>query len=102
MEMWLFMVEGVEVSPLSLRHNTNSYIHIDQCFYLPERLWEAESCRLVTVGSAPIRTLLTLEDSVWASCANHVTVIHGASLHTQVCLLSSSDLPFLCCKELKE
>uniref|UniRef100_A0A674BAH2 Rho guanine nucleotide exchange factor 10 like n=1 Tax=Salmo trutta TaxID=8032 RepID=A0A674BAH2_SALTR len=46
-------------------------------------LWDPESCRLVTVGSGPIRTLLTLENAVWASCANHVTVIQGSSLHTQ-------------------
>uniref|UniRef100_A0A8C7K7U7 Rho guanine nucleotide exchange factor 10 like n=1 Tax=Oncorhynchus kisutch TaxID=8019 RepID=A0A8C7K7U7_ONCKI len=50
---------------------------------LPEGLWDPESCRLVTVGSGPIRTLLTLENAVWASCANHVTVIQGSSLHTQ-------------------
>ncbi|KAM6977926.1 LOW QUALITY PROTEIN: rho guanine nucleotide exchange factor 10-like protein [Aplochiton taeniatus] len=48
-----------------------------------EGLWEVESCRLVTVGCEPIRALLTLEDSVWASCTNHVTVIQGESLHTQ-------------------
>uniref|UniRef100_A0A674BA70 Rho guanine nucleotide exchange factor 10 like n=1 Tax=Salmo trutta TaxID=8032 RepID=A0A674BA70_SALTR len=48
-----------------------------------EGLWDPESCRLVTVGSGPIRTLLTLENAVWASCANHVTVIQGSSLHTQ-------------------
>lgn len=48
-----------------------------------EGLWDPESCRLVTVGSGPIRTLLTLENVVWASCANHVTVIQGSSLHTQ-------------------
>ncbi|XP_041712028.1 rho guanine nucleotide exchange factor 10-like protein isoform X2 [Coregonus clupeaformis] len=48
-----------------------------------EGLWDPESCRLVTVGSGPIRTLLTLENAVWASCANHVTVIQGSNLHTQ-------------------
>uniref|UniRef100_A0A4W5QA31 Rho guanine nucleotide exchange factor 10 like n=1 Tax=Hucho hucho TaxID=62062 RepID=A0A4W5QA31_9TELE len=48
-----------------------------------EGLWDPESCRLVTVGSGPISTLLTLENAVWASCANHVTVIQGSSLHTQ-------------------
>ncbi|XP_023861681.1 rho guanine nucleotide exchange factor 10-like protein isoform X2 [Salvelinus sp. IW2-2015] len=48
-----------------------------------EGLWDPESCRLVTVGSGPILTLLTLENAVWASCANHVTVIQGSSLHTQ-------------------
>ncbi|KAM4610770.1 rho guanine nucleotide exchange factor 10-like protein isoform 2-T4 [Polymixia lowei] len=48
-----------------------------------ESLWDLESCRLVTLGSAPVCTLLTLEDAVWASCANRVTVIQGLSLHTQ-------------------
>ncbi|KAJ8016354.1 hypothetical protein DPEC_G00006340 [Dallia pectoralis] len=48
-----------------------------------EGLWDPDSCRLVIVGSGPIRTLLTLENAVWASCANQVTVIQGSSLHTQ-------------------
>ncbi|XP_010874041.2 rho guanine nucleotide exchange factor 10-like protein isoform X4 [Esox lucius] len=48
-----------------------------------EGLWDPESCRLVTVGNGPICTLLTLENAVWASIANHVTVIQGSSLHTQ-------------------
>lgn len=46
-------------------------------------LWNKDSCRKVTVGSDPIRTLLALEDSVWASCANTVTVVDGSSLSTQ-------------------
>ncbi|KAK2850779.1 hypothetical protein Q5P01_007055 [Channa striata] len=48
-----------------------------------ERLWDVDSCRLVSLGSEPVRTLLTLDDSVWASCANQVTVVQGSSLHTQ-------------------
>ncbi|CAJ1055205.1 rho guanine nucleotide exchange factor 10-like protein isoform X2 [Xyrichtys novacula] len=48
-----------------------------------ERLWEVDSCRMVSLGSEPVCCLLTLEDSVWASCANQVTVIQGSSLHTQ-------------------
>ncbi|XP_068589224.1 rho guanine nucleotide exchange factor 10-like protein [Cebidichthys violaceus] len=48
-----------------------------------ERLWDVDSCRLVSVGSEPVCSLLTLEDAVWASCANQVTVIQGSSLHTQ-------------------
>ncbi|XP_042589952.1 rho guanine nucleotide exchange factor 10-like protein isoform X1 [Cyprinus carpio] len=46
-------------------------------------LWNQDSCRKVTVGSDPIRTLLALDDSVWASCANTVTVVDGSSLSTQ-------------------
>nr|XP_055039253.1 rho guanine nucleotide exchange factor 10-like protein isoform X2 [Misgurnus anguillicaudatus] len=46
-------------------------------------LWNPDSCRKVTVGSDPVRALLALEDSVWASCANTVTVIQGSSLSTQ-------------------
>ncbi|XP_041744356.2 rho guanine nucleotide exchange factor 10-like protein isoform X1 [Coregonus clupeaformis] len=46
-------------------------------------LWEPDSCRTVSVGPEPVRTLLVLEDSVWASCANSVTVIEGSSLSTQ-------------------
>ncbi|XP_023852227.1 rho guanine nucleotide exchange factor 10-like protein isoform X3 [Salvelinus sp. IW2-2015] len=46
-------------------------------------LWEPDSCRTVIVGPEPVRTLLELEDSMWASCANSVTVIKGSSLATQ-------------------
>ncbi|KAK2898072.1 rho guanine nucleotide exchange factor 10-like protein isoform X2 [Channa argus] len=48
-----------------------------------ERLWNPDSCKMVSLGSEPVRTLLTLEDTVWASCANQVTVIQGSSLHIQ-------------------
>ncbi|XP_056130102.1 rho guanine nucleotide exchange factor 10-like protein [Lampris incognitus] len=47
-----------------------------------ERLWDIASCRSVALGSAPVGSLLTLEDTVWASCANSVTVIQVSSLHT--------------------
>ncbi|KAJ8370958.1 hypothetical protein SKAU_G00109860 [Synaphobranchus kaupii] len=46
-------------------------------------LWDPASCRRVAVGTQSVRTLLALEDSVWASCANRVTVIEGSSLLTQ-------------------
>uniref|UniRef100_A0A8C9WQT4 Rho guanine nucleotide exchange factor 10 like n=1 Tax=Scleropages formosus TaxID=113540 RepID=A0A8C9WQT4_SCLFO len=48
-----------------------------------DELWDAESCRHVSVGSEPIRTLLALEDCVWASCANRVVVIEPSNLGTQ-------------------
>uniref|UniRef100_A0A671TBG2 Rho guanine nucleotide exchange factor 10-like protein n=1 Tax=Sinocyclocheilus anshuiensis TaxID=1608454 RepID=A0A671TBG2_9TELE len=51
-------------------HGGTSYIMFDVSLYL-------------TVGSDPIRTLLALEDSVWASCANTVIVVDGSSLSTQ-------------------
>uniref|UniRef100_A0A8C6PWU3 Rho guanine nucleotide exchange factor 10 like n=1 Tax=Nothobranchius furzeri TaxID=105023 RepID=A0A8C6PWU3_NOTFU len=35
------------------------------------------------LGSEPIRTLLLLDESVWASCGNSVTVIENSSLVTQ-------------------
>lgn len=54
------------------------------CFCFVGELWSQDSCRKVTVGSDPIRTLLALEDSVWASSANTVTVVDGSSLSTQV------------------
>uniref|UniRef100_A0A8C7RJ72 Rho guanine nucleotide exchange factor 10 like n=1 Tax=Oncorhynchus mykiss TaxID=8022 RepID=A0A8C7RJ72_ONCMY len=47
------------------------------------KLWEPDSSRTVIVGPEPVRTLLVLEDSMWASCANSVTIIEGSSLATQ-------------------
>ncbi|XP_008305141.1 rho guanine nucleotide exchange factor 10-like protein [Stegastes partitus] len=46
-------------------------------------LWDPDSCRCVTLGSDPVRTLLVLDDSVWASCGNSVTVVEASSLTTQ-------------------
>ncbi|CAI5782987.1 guanine nucleotide exchange factor 10 isoform X5 [Podarcis lilfordi] len=43
---------------------------------------EAEPACL-TVGLAPVRTLLTLDDAVWASCGNQVTVFDAATLKAQ-------------------
>uniref|UniRef100_A0A672YKI9 Rho guanine nucleotide exchange factor (GEF) 10-like a n=1 Tax=Sphaeramia orbicularis TaxID=375764 RepID=A0A672YKI9_9TELE len=46
-------------------------------------LWDADSRRCVSVGSEPVRTLLVLDDSVWASCGNSVTVMDISSLTPQ-------------------
>ncbi|XP_062312163.1 rho guanine nucleotide exchange factor 10-like protein [Osmerus eperlanus] len=46
-------------------------------------LWEPSSCRSVVVGPEPVRTLLVLEESVWASCGNSVTIVEALSLSTQ-------------------
>ncbi|XP_034442321.1 rho guanine nucleotide exchange factor 10-like protein isoform X4 [Hippoglossus hippoglossus] len=46
-------------------------------------LWEPDSCRCVNLGSEPVRTLLVLDDSVWASCGNSVTAVDVSSLSTQ-------------------
>lgn len=46
--------------------------------------WNLESPPVcVTVGPGPIRTLLSLEDAVWASCGPRVTVLDATSLQTQ-------------------
>nr|XP_029133018.1 rho guanine nucleotide exchange factor 10-like protein [Labrus bergylta] len=46
-------------------------------------LWDPDSSRCVSLGSEPVRTLLVLDDSVWASCGNSVTVVDIFSLATQ-------------------
>ncbi|XP_042562538.1 rho guanine nucleotide exchange factor 10-like protein, partial [Clupea harengus] len=46
-------------------------------------LWDPTSSRQVTVGPAAVKTLLGVEASVWACCANQITVIEGSTLHTQ-------------------
>ncbi|XP_013769504.1 rho guanine nucleotide exchange factor 10-like protein [Pundamilia nyererei] len=48
-----------------------------------ERLWDVDLCKLVSLGSKPVYCLLTLEDTMWASCENQVTVIQGDSLCMQ-------------------
>ncbi|XP_039223331.1 rho guanine nucleotide exchange factor 10-like protein, partial [Crotalus tigris] len=48
-------------------------------------LWDAEAePTCLAVGLAPVRTLLTLDDAVWASCGNQVTVFDALSLKAQV------------------
>lgn len=57
---------------------------MNRYFLLSDRLWDVESCTLVYLGSEPVCSMLTLEDAVWASCANQVSVIQESSLHKQV------------------
>lgn len=48
-------------------------------------LWDlAGRPTCLTVGTGPVRALLTLDETVWASCANQVTVLDASSLRTQV------------------
>ncbi|XP_028920819.1 rho guanine nucleotide exchange factor 10-like protein isoform X3 [Ornithorhynchus anatinus] len=47
-------------------------------------LWEQNSAPAsVTVGPGPIRTLLSLDDTVWASCGHRVTVLDATTLKPQ-------------------
>ncbi|XP_048033671.1 rho guanine nucleotide exchange factor 10-like protein isoform X3 [Megalobrama amblycephala] len=46
-------------------------------------LWDPDSCRHVVIGCAPILKLLRIDEHVWASCANQVSVIEGSCLRTQ-------------------
>lgn len=48
-----------------------------------EGLWDPNSCRHVVIGCGPILKLLQIDEYVWASCANQVSVIEGSSLRTQ-------------------
>ncbi|KAM6219981.1 rho guanine nucleotide exchange factor 10-like protein [Rhynchocyon petersi] len=46
--------------------------------------WDLESPPVcLTVGPGPVRTLLSLEDTVWASCGPRVTVLDATTLQTQ-------------------
>ncbi|KAK2106042.1 guanine nucleotide exchange factor 10-like protein, partial [Saguinus oedipus] len=48
-------------------------------------LWDLESPPVcLTVGPGPIRTLLSLEDAVWASCGPRVSVLEATTLQPQV------------------
>ncbi|XP_075376918.1 rho guanine nucleotide exchange factor 10-like protein isoform X3 [Mycteria americana] len=47
-------------------------------------LWDpAEQPTRLAVGTGPVRALLTLDETLWASCANQVTVLDATSLRTQ-------------------
>ncbi|KAF5924722.1 hypothetical protein HPG69_004594 [Diceros bicornis minor] len=56
--------------------------------------WDLESPPVcLTVGPGPVRTLLSLEDAVWASCGPRVTVLDATSLQTQVLPLPRGSWP---------
>ncbi|NXX94389.1 ARGAL protein, partial [Centropus bengalensis] len=47
-------------------------------------LWApAEQPTRLAVGPGPVRALLTLDETLWASCANQVTVLDATNLHIQ-------------------
>ncbi|XP_015230836.1 PREDICTED: rho guanine nucleotide exchange factor 10-like protein isoform X2 [Cyprinodon variegatus] len=46
-------------------------------------LWDPDSPRCISLGVEPVRTLLVLDESVWASCGNSVTVMKTPTLTTQ-------------------
>ncbi|NXK46300.1 ARGAL protein, partial [Chauna torquata] len=47
-------------------------------------LWDlAEQPTRLAVGTGPVRALLTLDETLWASCANQVTVLDASSLCAQ-------------------
>ncbi|KAM8990124.1 rho guanine nucleotide exchange factor 10-like protein isoform 5-T5 [Ara ararauna] len=47
-------------------------------------LWDpAEQPTRLAVGTGPVRALLTLDETLWASCTNQVTVLDATSLRAQ-------------------
>ncbi|NWS46925.1 ARGAL protein, partial [Probosciger aterrimus] len=47
-------------------------------------LWDpAEQPTRLPVGTGPVRALLTLDETLWASCANQITVLDATSLRAQ-------------------
>uniref|UniRef100_A0AAV2M798 DH domain-containing protein n=1 Tax=Knipowitschia caucasica TaxID=637954 RepID=A0AAV2M798_KNICA len=48
-----------------------------------DELWESEPCRSVSLGSEPVRTLLVLDENVWASSGNTVTVMDSSNFNFQ-------------------
>ncbi|KAM9299190.1 rho guanine nucleotide exchange factor 10-like protein [Gastrophryne carolinensis] len=49
----------------------------------PGGLWDPETPATVRVGTSPVRALLALDDCVWASCRNRVTVLEATPLKVQ-------------------
>ncbi|KAM3922566.1 rho guanine nucleotide exchange factor 10-like protein isoform 1-T2 [Leptodactylus fuscus] len=46
-------------------------------------LWDPENLSTVRVGTSPVRALLALDDCLWASCRNRVTVLEMDPLKVQ-------------------
>ncbi|XP_040182993.1 rho guanine nucleotide exchange factor 10-like protein isoform X3 [Rana temporaria] len=49
----------------------------------PGGLWDPESSSTVRVGTSPVHALLALDDCIWASCRNRVTVLETEPLKVQ-------------------
>ncbi|NWT75871.1 ARGAL protein, partial [Prunella himalayana] len=56
-----------------------------------EGLWDADSVRILQVGSGPVRALLVLEESLWASSQNLVSVLGTPELQSQHCFEAHPD-----------
>ncbi|NXL71659.1 ARGAL protein, partial [Leptocoma aspasia] len=56
-----------------------------------EGLWDAGSVRMLRVGSGPVRALLVLEESLWASSQNLVSVLGTPELQSQHCFEAHPD-----------
>ncbi|XP_032935807.1 rho guanine nucleotide exchange factor 10-like protein isoform X6 [Catharus ustulatus] len=50
-----------------------------------EGLWDTGAVRMIRVGSGPVRALLVLEESLWASSQNLVSVLDTPELQSQHC-----------------
>ncbi|KAK7913430.1 hypothetical protein WMY93_013641 [Mugilogobius chulae] len=48
-----------------------------------DELWETEPYQSVRLGSEPVRTLLVLDENVWASSGNTVTVVDSSNFNVQ-------------------
>lgn len=97
MEVWLCTIRDPVVSSDLSRFSSWTVFLTFQTL-LVASLWDVDSCRLVSMGSDPVCCLLGLEDSVWASCANQVTIIQESSLQTQVDQLSSLSPSLTSCR----
>ncbi|XP_029006136.1 rho guanine nucleotide exchange factor 10-like protein isoform X2 [Betta splendens] len=67
-----FLFAGLQNGTMMVYERTNE-----------DELWDPDSYRAVALGSEPVRTMLVLDDSVWASCGNSVTVVDIPSVTTQ-------------------
>ncbi|XP_029433706.1 rho guanine nucleotide exchange factor 10-like protein isoform X2 [Rhinatrema bivittatum] len=54
-------------------------------------LWDHEIPLSMKVGAGPVRTLLTMDDCVWASCGNKVMVLDPPTEKSQLCFEAHHD-----------
>nr|XP_033777326.1 rho guanine nucleotide exchange factor 10-like protein isoform X2 [Geotrypetes seraphini] len=61
------------------------------CSQNPGGLWDSETHLSTKVGTGPVRTLLVLDDCVWASSGNKMTVLDSTNLKPQHCFEAHQD-----------
>ncbi|XP_043917752.1 rho guanine nucleotide exchange factor 10-like protein isoform X2 [Protopterus annectens] len=94
----LFMFVSPERQPVLCLKYTPSYFFAGYqdgtvAIYMrkKEGWWDEKFPRCLKIGSGAVRILLVLDETIWASCQNNVTIISATSIATQLCFADAAN-----------